>query len=385
MKITAVKPFAVSAGGRNYTIVKIETDKGIYGLGEAGLSSRELALVGMIQHFTEFLIGQDPRRIDHIWQLMYRSQYMEGGKVTCAAASAIDIALWDILGKHYNAPVYELLGGKSRNFVTCFIDCYRLQDESCVETARARVAAGWTTLRFVPEMPGRDRQLHNGAIYEPYESIDVAVHWLREVRRAVGDGIRLGIDLHHRYSPAEAAYFCQRALDLNLMFVEEPIRCENPGAYLNLRRMTPIPFAIGEEFSSKWAFAPYIEQDITNFARVDLGMVGGLTESKKIAGMCETHYIDLMPHNCWGPVATAATLHFCAAIPNFALQEYNVPAEGYPRELFPIMPELNGSHFEIPTSPGLGVEFDEEAAARFPLKLRENPQWVRRDGSYTNF
>lgn len=385
MKITAIRPFAISAGGRNYTVVKVETDRGITGFGEAGLSSRELALVGMIEHFRQFLIGQDPRRIDHIWQLMYRSQYMEGGKVVAAAASAIDIALWDILGKHCGAPVHELLGGRSRDRVTCFIDCYRLQDESCVEAARARVAAGWTTLRFVPEMPGGDRQLRDGAIYEPYESIDVALHWLGQVRRAVGDGIRLGVDMHHRFSPAEAAHFCQRARDLHLMFVEEPIRCESPGAYANLRRMTPIPFAIGEEFSSKWAFAPYVEQDIVNFARVDLCMVGGLTEGKKIAAMCETHYIDVMPHNPWGPICTAATLHFCAAIPNVALQEYNAPAGGYPRDLFPVMPELHGAHFEVPTSPGLGVEFDEVAAAGYPLQLRENPQWLRRDGSYTNF
>ena len=186
MKITAINPFAVSVSERNFTIVKIETDAGISGVGEAGESSRELALIGMIQHFREVLIGQDPRRIDHIWQLMYRSQYMEGGRIVGAAASAIDIGLWDIFGKSLGVPVHVLLGGKWRDYVTCFIDCYRLNEESCVEAARMRVAEGWRTLRFVPEMPGKDRQMHHGAVYEPFESIDVTLHWLREVRRAVG-------------------------------------------------------------------------------------------------------------------------------------------------------------------------------------------------------
>ena len=385
MKITAVTPFAVSAGSRNYTIVKIETDRDVSGVGEAGLSSRELAICGMVEHFREFLIGQDPRRIEHLWQLMYRSQYMEGGKVVLAAASAIDMALWDIRGKALGTPVYDLLGGAYRNFVTCFIDCYRLQDESCVSSARARVAEGWQTLRFVPEMPGSERQLNHGAIYEPFESIDLAIHWLHEVRQALGEKIRMGVDAHHRFSVAEAAYFCQKAQDLNLMFLEEPIRCENPGAYLGLRRMTPVPFAIGEEFSSKWAFAPYVEQDIVNYARVDLAMVGGIIEAKKIAAMCETHYIDLMPHNPWGPICMAATVHFSASVPNFSLLEYNPPREGYPRDLFPVMPELNNDHFDLPTAPGLGVAFNEEAVADYPLALRENPQWVRRDGGYTNF
>ena len=385
MKITAINPFAVSVSERNFTIVKIETDAGISGVGEAGESSRELALIGMIKHFREFLIGQDPRRIDHIWQLMYRSQYMEGGRIVGAAASAIDIALWDILGKSLGVPVHVLLGGKSRDYVTCFIDCYRLNEESCVEAARMRVAEGWRTLRFVPEMPGKDRQMHHGAVYEPFESIDVTLHWLREVRRAVGDGVRLGLDFHHRLSPAEAAYFCRRADDLHLMFLEEPIRCESPAAYQGLRRMTSIPFAIGEEFSSKWDFAPYVEQDIANYARVDLCMVGGLTEAKKIAAMCEAHYIDVMPHNPWGPICTAATLHFDAAVPNFALQEHNVPAAGFPRDLFPVQPLLDGDHFNVPDAPGLGVEFNEQAAVNYPLVLRENPQWVRRDGGYTNF
>lgn len=163
-----------------------------------------------------------------------------------------------------------------------------------------RVAEGWRTLRFVPEMPRKDRQMHHGAVYGPFESIDVTLHWLREVRRAVGDGVRLGLDYHHMLSPAKAAYFCRRADDLHLLSLKEMIRCESPAAYQGLSQMTSIPFAIGEEFSSKWDFAPYVEKDLTNYARADLCMAGGLTEAKKIAATCEAHYIDVLPHNPWG-------------------------------------------------------------------------------------
>ena len=173
-------------------------------------------------------------------------------------------------------------------------------------------------------------------IYEPFESIELAVHWLGEIRRALGSSVELSIDFHHRLSVAEAALFCQRVEPLHLHFVEEPIRAESAEAYRQLRSMTRLPFAIGEEFSSKWAFAPFIEQGLLNYARLDVSNVGGLTEAKKVAGWCEAHYIDVMPHNPLGPVTTAATIHLAAAIPNFAQLEYQhesgrgVPARPLP-------------------------------------------------------
>ena len=177
----------------------------------------------------------------------------------------------------------------------------------------------------------------SGAVFEPYEAIDLAVHWLAEVRAAVGTGVELSIDFHHRLSVAEAALFCQRAAPVSLMFIEEPIRAENPDAYQQLRTMTPTPFAIGEEFASKWEFLPFIERGILNYARIDVSNVGGLTEAKKVAGWCEAHYIDVMPHNPLGPITTAATIHFAAAINNFAQLEYAHRTEdAYPADLFPL-------------------------------------------------
>jgi galactonate dehydratase len=386
MKITGVRGYPVKVGHRNQFIVTIETDEGITGVGEGGISGRELAMQGMLEHFSGFLIGEDPRRIEHLWQTMYRGAYFEGGKITAATLSAVDIALWDILGKSLGVPVYQLLGGASRERVQCFASPGVLNGPDCVERARELADSGWRFLRFVPGMGDTGWSDDHDDLYEPFESIALAVHWLGEIRRALGSSVELSIDFHHRLSVAEAALFCQRVEPLHLHFVEEPIRAESAEAYRQLRNMTRVPFAIGEEFSSKWAFAPFIEQGLLNYARLDVSNVGGLTEAKKVAGWCEAHYIDVMPHNPLGPVTTAATIHLGAAIPNFAQLEYQHRlAAAYPPDLFPVMPALDGDCFPLPTAPGLGVEFDPQAAEHYAFERWEAPHWKRRDGSYTNW
>ena len=386
MKITAITGYPVKVGIRNQYIVVVDTDAGISGVGEGGISGRELAMQGMLEHFSAFLIGADPRRIEHLWQTMYRGAYFEGGKITGAVISAIDIALWDILGKSLGVPVYQLLGGACRERVQCFATPGTLNGPACVEHARELADAGWRYMRFVPGMGDPEWQGISGDIFEPFESIELAVHWLGEIRRALGPSVELSIDFHHRLSVTEAALFCQRVEHLHLQFVEEPIRAESPEAYRQLRSMTRVPFAIGEEFSSKWAFAPFIEQGLLNYARIDVSNLGGLTESKKVSGWCEAHYIDVMPHNPLGPVTTAATIHLAASIPNFAQLEYqHRMAADYPPDLFPVMPALTGDAFPLPTAPGLGVEFDPAAASDHPFEPWEAPHWQRRDGSYTNW
>ena len=386
MKIAGVRGYPVKVGHRNQFVVTIETDEGITGVGEGGISGRELAMQGMLEHFSGFLIGEDPRRIEHLWQTMYRGAYFEGGKITAATLSAVDIALWDILGKSLGVPVYQLLGGASRERVQCFASLGVLNGPDCVEQARELADAGWRYLRFVPGMGDAGWSDDHNDVYEPFESIELAVHWLGEIRRTLGSTVELSIDFHHRLSVAEAALFCQRVEPLHLHFVEEPIRAESADAYRQLRGMTRVPFAIGEEFSSKWAFAPFIEQGLLNYARLDVSNVGGLTEAKKVAGWCEAHYIDVMPHNPLGPVTTAATIHLAAAIPNFAQLEYQHRlAAAYPPDLFPLMSGLDGDSFPLPTAPGLGVEFEPGAVAAYAFERWEAPHWKRRDGSYTNW
>ena len=387
MKITAVKGFPVRCGRRNVFIVKVETDDGLYGLGEGGMSGRELAMQGMIDHVAQFLIGMDPRRIEHIWQTLYRGHYFEGGKIVGAAIAAIDIALWDILGQALGVPVYQLLGGACRERIPCFVTPEQpLTGPACVAGAREYAAQGWRYMRFMSGMGDPTHTGDDDVTFEPMESLELAAHWLQEVRQAVGTAVGLSIDFHHRLSVAEAALFCQKVADVRLMFVEEPIRAQSPKAYQQLRTMTPIPFAIGEEYANKWEFLPFIEEGILNFARIDVCNVGGLSEARKVAGWCEAHYIDVMPHNPLGPVCTAASIHFCAAINNLAQLEYRPEIDqGYPRDLFPTCPVLEGDSFPLPTAPGLGVRFNEEAARDHAFAYWEAPHWRRRDGARTNW
>jgi galactonate dehydratase len=386
MKISDIKTFPVRVGHRNQMIVKVETDEGIYGLGEAGLSFRELAVDGAVKHYREFLLGRDPMQIGALWQEMYRSQYFEGGRTLTAAISAIDIALYDIKGKALGVPVYQLLGGKQRDSVPCFATASGAMGPELVENVQELVRRGWNAIRIgaAAADSGPD-----GRLFEPRESIGFSATWVNKVREAVGTDPVLGVEYHHRLSVAEAASFCQRLPSGTIDFLEEPIRDECPEAYEALRKMVSVPFAIGEEFSSKWQFLPYIERGLTNFARIDICNVGGFTEAVKVAGWAEAHYIDLMPHNPLGPICTAATVQLAAAVPNFTWLEVWVSLEGKyhhsNEDLFPVQPRLEGAAFPVTDAPGLGVDFNEELALKQPFEFHEAPHLHRRDGSYTNW
>ncbi len=381
MKIAAIKIYPIWATFRNQLIVKVESDDGHYGWGESGVSGRELAVKGAAEHFRQFLLGKDPRRIGALWQEMYRGQYFEGGRILTGAISALDIALHDLVARSLGVPVYQLLGGAQRHSIPCFPTSGSLSGPQVIEDARRLIQEGWNVIRFVPGHPdtGGDADL-----FEPREAIALTTEWMSRVREALGRGPVLGIDYHHRLSVAEAASFCQKLPPGTLDFLEEPIRDETPEAYAALRQMTPVPFAIGEEFSSKWAFLPYVERGLTNFARIDVCNVGGFTEAVKVAGWCEAHYIDMMPHNPLGPISTAAHVHFCAAIPNMAWLEARDREFSFDNELFPVQHRLQGTGFPLPQGPGLGVEFDEEKAKE-EFRFWEAPHLHRRDGSYTNW
>jgi galactonate dehydratase len=384
MKITAIKPYPVWIGTRNQLIVKVETDEGVYGWGESGLSGREKAVIGAIEHFREFLAGRNAFDIGAIWQEVYRSQYFEGGRVLQAAISAIDIALHDIKAKALGVPVYELLGGKQRDVIPTFASTSLPPGEEMIEQAKGLMQQGWTAIRFFPA--GHDSK----GIFEPRESIGETAKWMVKARQALGDTVVLGIDYHHRLSIAEAASFCQKMPNGTLDFLEEPIRDETPEAYESLRTMTDVPFAIGEEFASKWQFLPFIERGIHQFNRIDICNVGGLTEAMKIAGWSEAHYVDMMPHNPLGPICTAATIHFAAAVANFSWAETRASsAETYlglgDSPIFTSQPKLDGAVHPVGDAPGLGVEVDEAAVKEQSFKFWEAPHLKRRDGSVTNW
>ena len=384
MKITEIKAYPVWVGTRNQLLVKVETDTGIYGWGESGVSGRELAVVGAVKHYREFLIGRDPMNIGALWQEMYRSQYFEGGRILTGAISAIDIALHDLVAKALNVPVYQLIGGKQRDFIPAFATTSSpLSSEALIADTKLLLEKGWNVIRILPAKFAEEKR------FEPRESIPLTAVWVTQLREAVGSEPVLGVEYHHRLSVAEAASFCHRLPRGAIDFLEEPIRDESPEAYESLRTMVDVPFAIGEEFSSKWTFQPYLERGIVNFARIDVCNVGGLTESVKVAATAETHYIDLMPHNPLGPICTAATIHLAAAVSNFAWMEVRLsPTEEmgrYDAELFPQQHNLVGDRYPVPEGPGLGIEVNEALIDKQTFKFWEAPHLQQRDGAYTNW
>ena len=401
MKIKNIISYPVWIGSRNQLLVKVETDNGLEGWGESGLSSRELAVSGIIQHYKNLLVGKNPFEIGKIWQRLYRSQYFEGGRTITAAISAIDLALHDIKGKALNVPVYELLGGKQRNQVPTFATTSAPPGPEMIEQAKELIKSGWQAFRLSLSQSGGGGEFesiyskkfgtksNDNNIFEPRESLNNTAKWIIEARKELGSEVVLGVDLHHRFSVAEAASFCNKLPQGTLDFLEEPIRDETPSAYNALRKMTNIPFAIGEEFASKWQFIPYIENDITQFARIDICNVGGITESMKVAGWCESHYIDMMPHNPLGPICTAASIHYGASVPNFAwLETRESSAENagfFDDEIIQSSHKMQNAMYVVSDEPGLGIKVNEDYLRNSKFKQWDPPQLERNDGSVTNW
>ncbi len=366
--------------------VRVRTSDGITGWGEAGFTFRERAVVGALEHLADLLIGQDSFRVGALWQEMYRRHYFEGCRATSAAISAIDIALHDIKGQALGVPVHQLLGGSQRDRVACFATTTGASLDAMVTDAVALNERGFDAIRLHILPIANAEQ----PIFEPRLAIAQTAEAARAVRGRLGERVFLGLDFHHRLTPAETASFCQRLPSGTLDFLEEPIRAQSAASYRALRKLTDIPFAIGEECTSKWEFRPFLDEDVLQFARIDIANVGGLTEAMKIAGWCEAHYIDVMPHNPLGPINTAATLHFSVAIQNLGSLEarhHHVHAPlSVDAHIFPDQFVMDGTFFHRPDRPGLGISVDEAALADESARYRMGHQdrLVREDGSLTN-
>lgn len=379
MKISGIETYPVWVGSRNYLFVIVDTDEGIYGVGEAGITGRELAVIGAIEHFKPLLLGQDPFRREHLWQMLFRGGFFPAERIISAAISAIDIALWDIAGKALNVPVYTLLGGRVRDKVICYPHNVGHSTETAplVESALRTKEEGWRFVRW--GLPERDGTL------DPREVVNAAIKQFHAVREAVGDDIQLALDVHTRLDLADSVQLCREIESLRPYFIEDPLRSENPDSFKTLRPRTMVPLAAGEQFSSKWEFRQMIEEEWIDYARIDVCIVGGLTEAKKIAGWCETHYIKLALHNPLGPVSTAACLQLNLACPNFGVQEQpRKPGEVLP-EIVTGQPLWEDGYLLPPESPGLGIEFDREAAKRQPFRMTEPPHLRALDGAFTNW
>ena len=387
MKIAGIKTFcfyeqAGSAHGRKYFIVKVETDAGISGLGEVGIGNWGGAIDQAVKHLADILIGEDPFATERHWQRMFRAGFFPADKVYGCAISAIDIALWDIKGKALDLPVYRLLGGPVRDKVVCYPHAQGRNLDELVANCRAHVADGWKFLRW--HLPARDETEND--VLDPTQVVGEAVHHMAAVREAVGDAIQLCLDVHTRLDTAHTVDLCRRLEPYHPFFIEDPLRSENPASYRTLARHVSLPIAAGEQWTSKWAFREVVEEELINYARIDLCIVGGLTEALKVAHWCETHYIDIVPHNPLGPVSAAAGVALCMATTNVGVQEMPRAPGTFATDVFPQQILWEDGYARCRDVPGLGVELDEAIAESRPAPLNGWPPQLRRpDGAFTNW
>ena len=394
MKITSVNSYYISdksqnnwGGGKEYFIVKVDTDIGHYGLGEVGISKWGNSIAKAIEHLSELVIGSDPWETERLWQEMFRSGFFPADKVYTCAISAIDIALWDIKGKSVEKPVYKLLGGPVRNKVICYPHAQGANSKELVEDCKRLVDDGWKFLRWgQPETLDTYRKNKGISILEPTKSIRIAAEQMHKVRDAVGPDIQICFDAHTRLDTAHVVQMCIDLEQFKPFFIEDPIRSENPGSYKNLRHQIRLPIAAGEQWASKWPFREVIEDESIDYARIDLCIVGGITEALKITHWAETHYIDIAPHNPLGPISAPACVSLSMASTNVGVQEMPQKPGTYSTKLFPKQINWEDGFAWCPDEPGLGVDIDINEIENSIIEPSGFPPRLRReDGSITNW
>ncbi len=361
-------------------VLVIETDDGLIGLGEAGIAAHLSAISSVIATFKPWLIGQDATRIEHIWQYLFRGAFFPGGNLLSAAVSAVDIALWDINAQALGVPLYRLLGGRTRERVPAYCHIGQHELGGVVESAQAAVADGWRYVRWgIPQQGDR---------HEPTVVIRESIAGMEALRDALGDDVEICFDIHARLDPADAIALCRGIEATRPYFIEDPVRSENLQLYRHIRTHVHSPLAVGEHYASKWDVRQLIEEDLTDFMRADLCIIGGISEAKKVAGWCETHQIRMATHNPLGPISSAACLHLNLAVPNVGVAEQLRRPGTTMTELFPVQIGWDDGYL-LPNDerPGLGIVFDERAAAAAPARPVDSfgRLLTRDDGSLTNW
>jgi galactonate dehydratase len=381
MNITGVEVLTIPDRGDSMMLVAVDTDEGLHGLGEVGIRTRQHAVRGAIAHLAEILVGQDATRVEHLWQVMSRSGFFPADRLLSSAVAAVDLALWDLSGKALGVPVYRLLGGKVRDWVPCYahVPGEDGPPDAFVDACRGLAEAGWRYLRFTVPTPA-------APVVEPRQSVRATVERFRAAREALGDDVEIIVDVHTRLDPPDAVLLCRELEECRPFFVEDPLRAESPQGYRQLRARTGVPLAAGEQFGTKWEFRTLIDEDLVDFVRPDLGIAGGITEARKIAGWAEGHFIRTATHNPLGPVMTAACTHFNTACTNFGIQEqYDHGPRPDLDEVFSLRPTVTNGRAVPSESPGLGVDVDRAAARRLSARALERPHLRRPDGSFTNW
>ena len=376
MKITAIETVPVD----RYLFVKVHTDEGITGLGESGSWGYLEASEKAIEKFARYLVGQDPLRIEHHWQYLYRWSHFRGAAIM-GALSAIDIALWDIAGKHFGVPVYALLGGKTRDKARVYYHVLNQTIEGLVEGCRAAKARGFTAVGHLSPFGDEPRE-------QPYfkthaAKMGQAIDAVRQFREAVGDEVDLCIEIHRRLTPAEAIVLARGIEPYHPLFYEDPILPDNFDAMGLVAENIHIPIATGERLHTIFEFEMLLRRGAVQFVRPDVCMCGGITGAKKVAALAEANYVGVVPHNPLGPVSTAACVQLAACIPNFAIQEYPTGEDTPPKsEIMSTRLTYDGKgSLIVPDAPGIGVELAPDAAQRHPYKMRWLGTRLYDDGS----
>ena len=392
MKITDVKVI-VTCPGRNFVFVKVMTDEpGLYGVGEGTLNGSEPIVAEAIRHISPLIIGRDPHQIEDIWHLLYRQGYWRGGPIFMAAIAAIDIALWDIKGKVANLPVYQLLGGKARDKVMCYTHASGRDEIECEDSARRIVERGFKAVRcqvgnyggqgIIGTIPPLTPGTPTTAIYEPTPYINSVTKLFEHIRNTLGSDIELLHDAHEQLDPIAAARIAKSLEPYRLFFLEDPLMPEHRESWSLLRQASVTPLAIGEIFTSRWDCLPLFMNKWIDYIRIKPIHGGGITEVKKILTLAEPFNVRSAMHGAAdiGIIGQAASVAVQSVIPNFGIQEYTRhPEPAY--EVTVGACELHNGHLYPNERPGLGVDIDEEKAAKYPYQRAYMPLLRRADGT----
>ena len=399
MKITAARVI-VCCPGRNFVTLKIETNQGLTGVGDATLNGRELAVASYLQdHVLPCLIGRDPQQIEDIWQYLYKGAYWRRGPVTMSAIAAVDTALWDIKAKMAGMPLYQLLGGRSRTGVMVYGHATGRDIAETVDEVLRHREEGYQAIRAQSGVPGLEKVYGVSATKRMYEPADGnlpnehdwdSAKYLRHtprlfeaVREAVGEDIHLLHDVHHRLSPNEAAQLGRSLEPYQLFWMEDPTPADNPQAFRLIRQHTTTPLAVGEVFNSIWDCKLLIEEQLIDYIRATVTHAGGITHLRRIADLAALYQVRTGCHGATdlSPVAMGAALHFDTWVPNFGVQEY-MPHSAQMLSVFPHDWRFERGMLYCGETPGHGVDIDEKLAAKYPYQRAYLPiNRLQRDGT----
>ena len=398
MKITDGK-IIITCPGRNFVTLKLTTEDGIYGLGDATLNGRELAVASYLSdHVVPCLIGRDARRIEEIWQYLYQGAYWRGGPVTMSAIAAVDTALWDIKGKALGAPVYDLLGGRSRDGVLVYGHATGRDVEDAVASVAQHLEKGYRAVRAQSGIPGLASTYgvaEGGGRYEPAGAglpsetawstekyLNAVPPLFRRLRNAFGDDVHLLHDAHHRLSPIEAARLGRALEPYHLFWLEDAVPAEMPERFRLIRHHTTTPLAVGEVFNSIHDCCQLIQEQLVDYIRTSVVHAGGISHLRKIASLAELYQVRTGSHGATdlSPVCMAAALHFDISVHNFGIQEH-MPHTAETDAVFPHAYTFSEGLMYPGDSPGLGVDIDEAAAASYPYTRAYLPVNRKLDGT----